>query len=166
MQAMRYHLAQVNIGRPRGPIDSAVMAEFVAALDPINALADGAPGFVWRLQTDDGNATSVPWPRDERVMVNMSVWTSLDALAGFVYRSAHAEVMRQRRKWFEAMEVYMALWWIRAGHVPTVEEAAERVACLEQHGPTRFAFTFRRPFAAPDAMDAAAGSDEDRCPAM
>lgn len=140
------HLAQLNIARALAPMDSPVMAEFAANLDRVNALADEAPGFVWRLQTDDGNATAIRPYADERIMVNMSVWASLDALAQFVYRSRHVEVMRRRREWFERMDLYLALWWIPVGHLPTIEEGKERLAHLELHGPTPYAFTFKRRF--------------------
>jgi hypothetical protein len=149
MQA--FHLAQVNIALPREPIGSPLLADFVAQLDSINALAERSPGFVWRLQADDGNATSIKAFGDERIIVNMSVWESLESLAAYVYGGDHAAVMRQRRTWFERMrEVYAVLWWVPADHRPTVIEAEERLRCLRAHGPTPFAFTFRQPFPAPD----------------
>lgn len=149
---MPWELAQVNVARLRAPIDAPEIADFVAALDPVNALADAAPGFVWRLQTEDGDATAIrPFP-DDLMIVNLSTWASLEALADFVYRSDHREVMVQRRQWFENLrEVFLALWWVPVGHRPTVEEARERLVLLEEHGPTGDAFTFRRPFPAPDA---------------
>src|SRR4051794_21674556 len=99
MGAFGHHVAQVNIGLPKAPLDSPQLSEFMAALDPLNALADGSPGFVWRLQTEDGNATAIRPFDDDRLMINMSVWASIDELAAFVYRSAHVEVMRRRREW-------------------------------------------------------------------
>lgn len=151
----RYHLAQVNIGRFRGPIDSAVMEGFRTQLDPINALADASPGFVWRLQTEDGNATAIrPYDDDALMAINMSVWESLEALQGFVYRSGHVRTLRDRKQWFEPIDgPILALWWIPAGHIPTVAEARERLRHLAEHGPTPHAFTFRTPFPAPDAAD-------------
>ena len=168
MQEQELQLAQVNIGRARGAIDEPVMREFVARLVEINALADGSPGFVWRLQTEDGDATAIrPYP-DERVLINLSVWADLDALRGYVYRSAHAAVMRRRREWFERFEgVFVALWWVPAGHRPSVAEAVERLAHLEAHGPTPYAFSFAQPF---DRLGAPAGRDgapqDDACPAL
>lgn len=151
-----YHLAQINVGRFLAPVDDPRIADFVANLDRINALADGTPGFVWRLVGEGNNATDIqPRPDDPLFAINMSVWTSLDALAGFVYRSAHRDIMRRRRDWFEAMETYMALWWIPAGHIPTIDEALQRLAVLERLGPTAEAFTFRHPFPAPDATPVA-----------
>ena len=146
----RYELAQVNIGRLLAPVDSPLIADFMAALDPINALADGAPGFVWRLQTADGNATSLHSFDDVLIIANMSVWTSIEALRAFAYTSAHTGVMRRRREWFEVYEsAYLALWWVPAGHRPTIEEAKERLAVLDRDGPTPFAFTFRATFDPP-----------------
>jgi hypothetical protein len=138
----------------------------MARLDPVNAIADQAPGFVWRLQTEEGNATSIPVLGDDRLIVNMSVWESIDQLADFVYRGGHVAVMRRRREWFERIKVFMALWWVPAGHVPTVSEAEERLEHLRAHGPTAHAFTFRRRFAAPGALEAPQ-LDEDllSCPA-
>lgn len=150
------HVAQVNIALPQAPIDSPQLAEFVALLDPVNALADAAPGFVWRLQTEDGDATAVRGFGDDRLIVNMSVWESVDALAQFVYRSGHVEVMRRRRQWFERIRVHTVLWWVPAGHVPSVTEAEQRLAHLREHGPGPSAFTFKQSFPAPDAARARA----------
>src|SRR5437870_2582178 len=126
------------------------MAAFVAALEPINALADASPGFVWRLQDDGGNATSFRGFDDDRILLNMSVWRSLPALQAFVYRSAHVDVMRRRREWFESFgRPFVALWWVPAGHRPSVAEARERLETLERLGPTPDAFTFKEAFEAP-----------------
>lgn len=145
-----WHIAQVNVGRLRAPIDAPETAEFVALLDPINALADAAPGFVWRLQDDAGNATSVRIDDDPLMIVNMSVWESIDALATFVLRSRHNDVLRRRREWFERMEeAYVALWWVPIGTVPTVADAAQRIEHLRTHGPSEFAFTVRKRFDPP-----------------
>jgi len=143
----RFELAQVNIGRLSAPVESPQIAEFVAALDPINRLADTSPGFVWRLQTAEGNATAIHSFDDELIISNMSVWESIEALRAFVYTTAHTGIMRRRREWFETyVTSYMALWWVPAGHRPTIEEAKERLAALDRDGPTPFAFTFRQPF--------------------
>jgi heme-degrading monooxygenase HmoA len=173
-------LAQVNIARLRAPIDSPQTAEFVARLAPVNALADDAPGFLWRLQTEDGDATAVRAFGDDRIIVNMSVWESLEQLAAFVYRSGHVEVMRRRQQWFERMaESWLALWWIPAATLPTVAHAEARLAHLRRHGPTPEAFTFRVNFLPPtsprprsfpssvqgDREGGAVGSDLWSCPA-
>ncbi|MCL4297921.1 MAG: DUF3291 domain-containing protein [Anaerolineae bacterium] len=152
MSSPTYHLAQVNIGRIVAPLDDPLLAGFVARLDEINALADRSPGFVWRLQTEEGNATDLRPYDDDRILVNMSVWESLEHLKAYVYRSAHVEVMRQRRQWFEKFEgMYMALWWVKAGHLPTVQEARQRLEYLAEHGASADAFTFSQPFPPPDA---------------
>jgi hypothetical protein len=142
-----YHIAQVNIGRIKGPLEGPVMAGFVARLDEINALADGSPGFVWRLQTSAGNATYLRPYDDDRLLLNMSVWETVGALKSYVYRTAHAELLRERHAWFEKFSgAYAALWWVPAGHVPGIDEAKKRLACLDAHGPTQFAFTFKSVF--------------------
>ncbi len=140
------HLAQVNIARMVAPLESDTMAGFVARLDEINAVADRSPGFVWRLQDGD-DATSLRPFDDDRILVNMSVWESVEALRTYVYASAHKDVLKQRQQWFSRFEgAFMALWWIPAGHIPTVEEAKARLAHLEAHGPSPFAFTFKAVF--------------------
>jgi hypothetical protein len=127
MSGAQWQVAQVNIGRARGAIDGPIMAEFVAMLAEINAVAEQTPGFVWRLQTEDGAATAIRPYADERIMINMSVWADLESLRGYVFRSAHAAVMRRRREWFERFEgIYVALWWVPVGYRPTAEEAVTR----------------------------------------
>jgi hypothetical protein len=150
MSSKPAHLAQFNIARMRAPIDDPVMEGFRSQLERINAIADQSPGFVWRLQTEDGDATAVrPYP-DPLTIVNMSVWESLEALHGYVYRSPHAGPLRDRRQWFEPAEGnILVLWWVPAGHLPSVEEAVERLEHLRVHGPSETAFTFRQPFPAP-----------------
>lgn len=143
----RFHLAQINVARALAPLDDPRLAGFVARLDDINALADGSPGFVWRLQSDSGNATDIQVSPDPNVIVNMSVWEDLDALFAYVYRSDHLQVMAQRRQWFEKPAgAFMALWWLPAGTLPSIDDGLERIALLERSGPTPQAFTFRQPF--------------------
>ena len=162
-----YELAQLNVGIIRAPIDSPVMAEFVANLGRINALAESSPGFVWRLQTADGDATAIRPFEDENVLINMSVWRDAEALRQFVYRSAHADILRRRREWFERMsEVFLVLWWVPRGHRPTVPEAIARLEALRRAGPHPGAFTFRETFPPPDApAGERPGGFEDQCPA-
>ncbi len=152
-----YHLAQVNVGVPLEPLDSVRLQGFVAMLEPVNALADTAPGFVWRLQTDDGDATALrPSEEEPDLIINMSVWESVETLADFVYRTAHAGVMRERRQWFVPMrEAIAAAWWIPAGTTPTMPEAMARLDLLRRSGPCRQAFTLQHPFARPDASEPA-----------
>ncbi len=145
-----YHVAQLNIGRLLAPLDAPEIAEFVAALDPINALADAAPGFVWRLQDDEGNATSFRPFDDDTLLVNLSVWESIDALADFTYRTMHRDVLRRRGEWFTKLAgAHLVLWWVPAGHIPSLQEAKERLDLLRDRGPTPDAFTFRTRFPAP-----------------
>ena len=149
---MHVHLAQANIGRLRAPLEDPMMASFRAQLDPINALADRSPGFVWRLQTEDGNATAIrPYADDHLIAINLSVWETLESLHQFVYRTAHVGVLRDRKQWFEQMDgPILVLWWVPAGQLPTVADAQARLQHLKEHGPTAHAFTFRTPFPAPD----------------
>lgn len=139
------------MGRLRAPIDHPDIAEFKAALDTVNAMAEATPGFVWRLQDEAGNATGIEVdPDDDLVIPNMSVWESIEALSGFVYRSDHTAFLRRRREWFQRYgSTFMALWWVPAGHRPTLAEAHDRLDRLERDGPTPDAFTFRRPFPPP-----------------
>jgi hypothetical protein len=160
----RFHLAQVNIGRVRAPLEDPIMEGFRTQLDPINALADRTPGFVWRLQTEDGNAMAIRPYADERMAINMSVWESLKALQEFVYKSEHVAPLRDRKQWFEPMEgPILALWWIPAGHLPTVEEAKQRLEWLKERGASADAFTFRTPFPAPDSSANLEGLDAKYC---
>ena len=140
----RWHIAQLNVARAVAPLDSPELAEFMAALDGVNALAEASPGFVWRLKSESGNATDIKIENDPKFIVNMSVWDSVEALFEFVYRSAHTKVMVRRREWFEKpSEAFQVLWWVPEGHIPTVREAEEKLAHLREHGPTPDAFTFR-----------------------
>ena len=146
---MAFELAQVNIARLRAPLDSEQLADFVALLDPVNASADAADGFVWRLQGDDGNATSIAafdWDRGDSsgVIVNMSVWRGVDELKAWMYGDLHRSVLRRRNEWFHRVsEATVALWWVAEGHRPTTGEAEERVRHLRAHGPTEVAFDLR-----------------------
>jgi hypothetical protein len=162
-----YELAQLNIGIIRGPMDSPVMAEFAANLERINALAESSPGFIWRLMTEDGDATAIRPFDNDRMLVNMSVWRDLESLRGYVYQSAHVEIMRRRRDWFERMEAaYLVLWWVPGGCRPTLPEAIAKLEVLRTRGPTAEAFTFRQRFASPDApQEEHYSAFDDVCPA-
>ena len=159
------HLAVFNIARLRAPMDDPLIDDFRNNLDPINALAESSPGFVWRLQDESGNATNITPYADPRVITNMAVWTSVDELADFTYRSGHLEFLRRRRDFFDApTEAILVLWWIPEGTIPTMEEAMARLEHLRTHGPTPTAFTFRHRFD-PGDTEARAGNDRDTCPA-
>ncbi|GHE24573.1 DUF3291 domain-containing protein [Streptomyces hydrogenans] len=146
------HLAQLNVATMLYPLDDPRMAPFVEMLDPVNAAADGAPGFVWRLVEEGTPDATGLRPAGEDVIVNLSVWESQEALWDFAYRSGHLEVMRRRRDWFARhVEAHLVLWWVPAGHVPTVAESLERLADLRAHGSSPRAFTFASAFTATEA---------------
>jgi hypothetical protein len=162
-----YRIAQVNIGRIKAQLDDPLMAGFVTRLDEINALADNSPGFVWRLQTPEGNATYLRPYDDDRMLLNMSVWETVEALKHYVYQTAHSELLRERHQWFEKIcAVYVALWWVPANHRPGTDEAKKRLAYLDKHGPTRFAFTFKSLFPPDEEFQQSIDwSSFQRCPA-
>jgi hypothetical protein len=142
-----YELAQVNIARLKAPLDSPQLKDFVDALDPVNAVADASDGFVWRLQSPSGNATDVPVLGDDRLIVNMSTWRDTNALTAFMYQGQHRELLARRREFFERVqEAVTVLWWVPAGHRPTVAEAEDRLLHLRAHGPTPYAFNLRTSF--------------------
>ncbi len=151
MNDRKFHLAQANISKMKAPLESPIMKGFVDMLDPINRLADESEGFIWRLQTEEGNATDIRVFDDNMLIFNMSVWDSLENLKNYVYRSDHAAMIKEKKNWFELLEKpHMVLWWIEAGHIPTPEAAKERLSILElNNGPTQEAFTFKHPFEAP-----------------
>lgn len=156
-----WHVAQMNVGTVRYPVDDPRIAEFMGALDRVNAMADATPGFVWRLQSAQGNATDILVSDDPLFLVNMSVWESVEALFDFVYRTEHREVMAKRREWFEPPDgPYLVLWWVPAGTLPTPQDGLERLRWLRQNGASAHAFTFRDKYGPPDA----AGSPVDMRP--
>jgi hypothetical protein len=147
---MLFHLAQINIGRLTAPIDHPQNAGFVALLDEVNALAESAPGFVWRLKSEAGNATDIAYDDDPRVIVNMSVWKSVESLQAFTYGPRHMGVFRDRGRWFEKMsQPSYCLWWAPEGYPPTVAEGRRRLTYYQQHGATPFSFWFSQRFPAP-----------------
>jgi Domain of unknown function (DUF3291) len=159
------HLAQLNIGRLRAPMDDPLIDDFRTNLDPVNALAEASPGYVWRLQDEAGNATGIKPFEDDLEIVNLTVWESVEALADFVYRTGHVEFLRRRREWFEAPSLPITcLWWIPEGTIPTVEDAIARLEHLREHGPTPTSFTFRHRFK-PGDVEVTAGDERDVCPA-
>ena len=154
---VKAQLAQLNVGRLLAPLDDPRISDFVDALDQINALAEASPGFVWRLQSDSGNATDIRVDQDPLLIVNLSVWESVEALFDFTYRTVHSSILARRRDWFEKMGVaHLVLWWIDAGHRPSRTEALERLERLRRDGPTADAFTFKQRFLPMTAAQAAA----------
>ncbi len=164
---MRSHnLAQVNIAVAREPLDAPLLADFMAALDPVNDRADRTPGFVWRMQSEEGDAIAVRgFGGDPRLIINLTVWETLEAMRAFVYGDPeHLAVMRRRREWFERLDLHAVLWWVPRGYHPSVQDAEWRLEHLREHGPTAIAFTFRRHF---DDPEASTSQVDDRwlCPA-
>jgi hypothetical protein len=143
------------------PLDHPSIADFVASLEPINRLAEVSPGFVWRHQTEEGDSTSVRPYDDDRVIINFSVWTDPDALWDYTYKSDHVAVFRRRREWFHRnLEAHLVMWWIPEGHIPTVEEADERLQKLRADGPTAEAFTFKERFDPPNDASVVSGRSD------
>ncbi len=157
-----YHLAQINVGRLIHHRDDPANADFINGLDPVNAQADAAPGFIWRLVGDGNDATElVPDESDPQLLINMSLWRDVESLGAFVYRNTdHLSFMRRRKEWFEKIEIFQALWWVNAGRIPSIAEGMECVAMLRERGATSQAFTFRKTFPAPDGTPAETILDE------
>ena len=146
-ELVKYHLAQINIGQVKGEMDSELMHGFASRLDEINALAEASPGFVWRLQDDAGNATSIKIYDDPMLLINMSVWEDIDSLKNFVYKSLHVELLQDRNFWFNKMtNIYNTMWWIPRGQIPSTREAQEKLIYMEENGPSELAFSFSKPF--------------------
>jgi hypothetical protein len=159
------HLAQLNVGRLRAPMDDPRIDGFRENLDPINALAERTPGFVWRLQDEAGNATGIKPYGDDLEIVNLTVWESVEALADFTYRTGHVEFLRRRREFFEAATApILCLWWVPEGTIPAVEDAIARLDHLRASGPTPTAFTFSHRFE-PDGSPSTGRRPRDTCPA-
>ena len=150
-----YHLAQANIAHMRAPLEDPIMEGFVSRLDPLNALADASPGFVWRLDSEEGDATAYRLFENTNIIFNMTVWESYQALKAYVYEADHVGAVQRRAEWFERpTRSPFVLWWIDAGHIPTVEDAKERLELLWERGPTAEAFTFRHRFEPGDILEA------------
>lgn len=162
-----YEIAQLNIATMKEPLESPSMADFVGNLDRINLLAESSPGFVWRLKGEGSDATSLR-PLGPDVIVNMSVWKDVASLNDFVFRTAHLEIMRRRKEWFERMrDAYAVIWWVRTGHRPTVAEAIAKLELLRANGPTQEAFTFKKAFPPPDAIESRSPFTlGDECPSF
>lgn len=159
---MNYHLAEINIAKFRLPMEHPVNLDFVNNLDRVNAAAESQPGFVWRFTGGGNSAIDVKAYDDPNIAINMSVWMDMKSLAAFAYRNpAHREIMRRRREWFDKIDFHLALWWIPAGHIPSVEEGKARLDTLARVGPSAEAFLFGHPFPAPNVV--AIQAILDRC---
>lgn len=147
---MKYQIAQINVGRLKATLHDPIMKEFVENIEPINALAEQSKGFVWRLKTEAGNATEIKLFEDNMIIVNISVWKTFEDLKNYTYKSKHTHFLKRRKEWFELFEgFYYAIWWIPKGHVPSIEEAKERLEFLNEHGDSKYSFTFKRTFPQP-----------------
>ena len=147
----KYYLAQINVAEMKAPLDNPIMAEFADALDKINEVAETSPGFVWRLKTRSGNATDIRAYPDPKMLVNISVWRSVEQLKVYVYKSLHGDFFIRRRKWFEKYQgEHFAMWWIPAEHLPTVEEGLAKLEYLTLHGDSPESFTFAKPYLPPE----------------
>ncbi len=148
-----HQLAEFNIATMRFPLEDQRMRDFTESLNSVNAIADASPGFVWRLQSDEGDATSIRLNDDASLLLNLSVWESLDALRAFYLDAPHGQYLRRRAEWFEhARQPYVALWWVPSGHRPSAEEADKRLSMLREDGPTEGSFDFSHPFPMPGAV--------------
>ena len=144
---MEYQLAQVNVARMNADLDDPIMSGFVQRLDEINALAEASKGFVWRFKTEAGDATYLRPFEDQRILFNMSVWETLEDLKEYVYASKHVELLKLKANWFSKInEPHLALWWVQKDHIPSVEEALEKLRLIKARGPSADAFTFAKPY--------------------
>jgi hypothetical protein len=139
------HVAAFNVARMRAPLEDPLMSGFAQALDRINAVADASPGFIWRLIGEDPNDPAIV-SLGPSMLVNLSVWTDLPALSAYVYRSSHVEIFRRRSEWFLPLGAANAvLWHVERGHIPSLQEAVDRLRQLQTEGPSTHAFTFKQP---------------------
>jgi hypothetical protein len=149
METNGFQIAEFNISRLKAPLDSPILKEFVDFLEPVNKFAEESPGYIWRLAAPDGQAASYlpPAYEDEMIVTNLTVWKDIDSLKNFVYQTVHTYFLRSRKKWFDQVAEYqVVLWWVKEGHIPTVEEAKQKLTHLQEHGPTVDAFTFQALF--------------------
>ncbi len=144
-----YQLAQINIAHAIDNLDSNTLAGFVSRLDEINLLAESSPGYVWRVVPGEDPGYK-PGYTDPRMIVNLSVWESIESLKAFVYQSTHLELIQQKSDWFDAMNMaHLALWWVPAGTQPTEQDGIERLNYLRENGPSEYAFSIAQPHPMP-----------------
>ena len=148
---MLYHLAELNIARFRLPQAHPDNADFIASLDRVNAIAEQSPGFIWRFTGDGNDAMDVQAFDDPHIASNLSLWKDVESLSAFVYKNKdHQSMLKRRKDWFEKMEFYVVLWWVKVGSNPSLDEAKERLALLSSEGPSIRAFNFRHVFSMPN----------------
>ncbi len=148
---INYFIAEINIAKMKGvDINDPIMKEFVENLDSVNQIAEQSEGFVWRLKDENNNATSLNPYDDERIIINVSVWKSIETLENFMYRTFHSDFLKRRKEWFLAYgTAHTAMWWIPEGHIPTMQEAVDKLDLLQKNGPSPSAFDFRNKFPSP-----------------
>ncbi len=147
-----YHIAEINIAKMKGVnINDPIMKEFADNLDEVNRIAEKSEGFVWRLKDDNNNATNFNPYNDVQIIINVSVWTSIETLEQFMYRTFHSEFLRRRKEWFITYgTAHTAMWWVPQGHIPSLQEAVEKLDYLQQHGPSPLSFDLKNKFPAPE----------------
>jgi len=147
----QYFIAEINIAKMKGvDINDPIMKEFVENLDAVNQIAEKSEGFVWRLKDENNNATSLNPYNDETIIINVSVWKSIETLENFMYRTFHSDFLKRRKEWFLTYgSAHTAMWWIPEGHIPTMQEAVEKLSFLQTNGPSPNSFDFRHKFPAP-----------------
>lgn len=142
-----FHLAQLNIAEAKAALDTPLLKGFVERIDEINALADNQNGFIWRLKDETGNSMEIRFSDNPNLLINLSVWETVDYLKDFTYKTMHKELIRDRKQWFHHLkDAYYVLWWIPKGHIPTLAEGKERLDLLRANGPNKEAFTFKKVF--------------------
>jgi len=151
------HLAQLNIAKAKYSLEAVEIKEFVDNLEPVNSLAESSEGFIWRLKDESGDATGIHAFSDPNIIVNMSVWDSTDALKNFMFRTHHRDFLRRKKEWFHNIpEDSYVLWWVPIGHIPTIEEAVEKLEFLRGNGDSPEAFTFKSNFSATEYLESKA----------
>jgi len=146
-----YQIAEINVARMRGVnINDPIMKEFVDNLDKVNALAESSKGFIWRLKDESNNATNLNPFNDEQVIINISVWQSIETLENFIYKTFHTEFLKRRKEWFQSYgKAYTAMWWTPKGQYPAIQEAIEKLDYYQKNGPSELVFDFRNKYLPP-----------------
>ena len=149
--ANEYHIAEINVARMKGVnIDDPIMNEFVENLESVNNLAESSEGFVWRLKDENNDATSFNPYKDEQIIINVSVWESIESLENFVFKTFHSDFLRRRKEWFKSYgKIHTAMWWVPKGNYPTVQEAVDKLDYLQKNGSSEIVFDYKNKFPEP-----------------